>query len=459
MTSTHNQLVELPLVSVYADSKQARTHFDEKSLDSLAESISQHGILQPIVVHTPDTDGRHKIIAGERRYRAAKRLGLYVLPAIVRATDDPANLLSLQIVENLQRDPLNLADTMAGVGKLVRMPGENGQPLGVRGAAKQLGKSPSWISRRANLDSMSDLARGAVLDGEISDPDLADAFDKLAEIDADRASELYDWHVSGRWLLSREAVRDELKRAQQRSDTRETATATDQATADTSAPAAASPAEKPQTAELSGARKAPVAKPTPAKKAAASRPQAPTESDCILRATVNELARHAGTSAGNAVVVRLCDGASPIVTEPMALADTPADLLASGPAADLAKLLSAISDERGHVTLQIATNGREMIRAIKKLSRQPPRRTGKASVSDALQTAVTKWLADCTRQDDTGGILASKARELFNAWHTANGGDPVSINKLGVAMTNAGVTKARSSDNRVMYVGITHTGT
>ncbi len=97
---------QLPVDRLQPNRFQPRTHFDETGLDDLAESIKAQGVVQPIVV-TPEQDGTHTIIAGERRWRAAMRVGLKVVPVVVRSVKDDQQLLELALVENVQRADLN----------------------------------------------------------------------------------------------------------------------------------------------------------------------------------------------------------------------------------------------------------------------------------------------------------------------------------------------------------------
>ena len=95
-----SELKQLKISDIIRDEEQPRREFDEEALAALAESIKEHGVLQPIVV--TKEDGKYKIVAGERRWRAAKIAGLVKIPAIIR-TLDSQNRLELSIIENAQR--------------------------------------------------------------------------------------------------------------------------------------------------------------------------------------------------------------------------------------------------------------------------------------------------------------------------------------------------------------------
>ena len=109
-------LTELPISSIRPNPQQPREHFDEEALASLAESIREVGVLQPVLVRA--TDDGYELIAGERRWRAARRVGLQTLPAIVRVADDAA-MLQQAIVENVQREQLNPLEEAAAYQQLI----------------------------------------------------------------------------------------------------------------------------------------------------------------------------------------------------------------------------------------------------------------------------------------------------------------------------------------------------
>ena len=110
-------LVEVPITAVVPNTYQPREHFDEESLAGLAASIQELGVLQPILVR-PKGEGRYELIAGERRWRAARRAGMQSIPAIVRDAEDVASL-EQALVENLHRSDLNAIEEAAGYQQLI----------------------------------------------------------------------------------------------------------------------------------------------------------------------------------------------------------------------------------------------------------------------------------------------------------------------------------------------------
>ena len=106
-----SELTEIKLDEIVRDEEQPRREFSEETLAALAESIKEHGVLQPIVV--TKEEGKYRIVAGERRWRAAKLAGLKKIPAIVR-TLDAQNRLEISVIENAQREDLNAIELEIG---------------------------------------------------------------------------------------------------------------------------------------------------------------------------------------------------------------------------------------------------------------------------------------------------------------------------------------------------------
>ncbi|HEX5615304.1 MAG TPA: ParB/RepB/Spo0J family partition protein [Acidimicrobiia bacterium] len=109
-------LEELPVAAIRPNPQQPREHFDEEALGALAESIREVGVLQPVLVR-PDGDA-YELIAGERRWRAARRVGLQSIPALVRTADN-LSVLQQAIIENVQRESLNAIEEAAAYQQLI----------------------------------------------------------------------------------------------------------------------------------------------------------------------------------------------------------------------------------------------------------------------------------------------------------------------------------------------------
>lgn len=154
-------LLSLRLSEVEPNRKQARKHFDEKALTELASSISAHGLLEPIVVRRKE-NGYYEIIAGERRWRAARMAGLSELPALLRElSDEDAALLSL--IENLQREDLNPVEEARGYRDLI-----DTFSLTQEEAASRVGKSRSDVANLLRLLRLPQSVLALVEAGEFS---------------------------------------------------------------------------------------------------------------------------------------------------------------------------------------------------------------------------------------------------------------------------------------------------
>ena len=143
-----NRICQLPIDRIAPNPRQPRHHFDERSLRELAESIRQHGVLQPLSVQK--TAGGYVLVAGERRLRAAGMAGLTHVPCIlVRATARESALLAL--IENLQRCDLHYMEEAAAISKLITAYGMSQEE-----AAKRLGRSQSAVANKLRLLRISD---------------------------------------------------------------------------------------------------------------------------------------------------------------------------------------------------------------------------------------------------------------------------------------------------------------
>ena len=146
-----SKLKEIKLSDIVRDEEQPRREFSQEALNALAESIKEHGVLQPIVV--TKEDGKYKIVAGERRWRAAKLAGLEKIPAIVR-TLDSQNRLELSIIENAQREDLNPLELATAYAKL-----SNQFNLSTEDIAAKVGKSEVSIQSYMRLLNLPDFAK------------------------------------------------------------------------------------------------------------------------------------------------------------------------------------------------------------------------------------------------------------------------------------------------------------
>ncbi len=138
---------------------QPRKTFDEAKLKELSVSIEQHGVVQPIIVKK--SDDRYKIIAGERRFRAARMAGLNEVPVIVRDLDEQ-EVLEVSLIENLQRENLNPIEEAAAIRALM-----DEHDLTQEEVAKRLGKSRPAVANSVRLLALPEEIRNLLLDGKL----------------------------------------------------------------------------------------------------------------------------------------------------------------------------------------------------------------------------------------------------------------------------------------------------
>ncbi|MFH0302686.1 ParB/RepB/Spo0J family partition protein [Bradyrhizobium sp. 31Argb] len=141
------------------DPDQPRRGFDEQKLDELAESVRQHGVLQPIVLRQATEEGRYVIVMGARRYRAAKRAGLRDIPAFIHAAGAADRYV--QMIENIQRDDLNAPEIAAFIADRLEQ-GDNQADI-----SRKLGKPRDWVSRYASVQNMPEFLRSKLAGSSI----------------------------------------------------------------------------------------------------------------------------------------------------------------------------------------------------------------------------------------------------------------------------------------------------
>lgn len=155
------QLVSIPLTQITPNEKQARKVFSKEEIDQLAQSIQEHGVIQPVLLATKQ-NGKYPLIAGERRYRAAKQLGLNDLPAIIKDVT-AEELLEISLIENLQRVNLNPIEEAQGIQYLMDQCN-----LTQEQAAEKLGKNRSTVANVLRLLALPSSIRQLVLEDQLS---------------------------------------------------------------------------------------------------------------------------------------------------------------------------------------------------------------------------------------------------------------------------------------------------
>jgi len=158
---TDKQVVEIDIDQLQANPLQPRGLITPESLQELVNSIREHGILEPLVV--AKTPAGYQIVAGERRWRAAKIVGLKTVPAIIKETN-PRGMLEMALVENVQREDLNPIERAQAFKRLKEEFG-----LETREIAKRIGKSPPYVSNSLRLLSLPDALKDGLLSGQITE--------------------------------------------------------------------------------------------------------------------------------------------------------------------------------------------------------------------------------------------------------------------------------------------------
>jgi len=156
-----SKLRDIKVDDIVPDEEQPRRDFKQEQLEALADSIKEHGVLQPIVV--TKEDDKYKIVAGERRWRASKIAGLEKIPAIVR-TLDAQKRLEISLIENVQREDLNAIETATAYAKL-----KTQFNLSTAEVAKRVGKSEPAVINTMRLLTLPDEAKHAMVEHKLSE--------------------------------------------------------------------------------------------------------------------------------------------------------------------------------------------------------------------------------------------------------------------------------------------------
>lgn len=187
--SKNGRLVDLHMDDIEPNPDQPRHNFDAEALQSLADSMRVHGLLQPIVVNRSRGQRRYQIVAGERRWRAAKQLGWTTIPAIVRTFDEQKQL-ELAIIENLQRTDLNMFEIATAYAKL-----KTEFNLTVDDVCRVLGVKRRYVYLYLGLLRFSDDEREAILESKLR---KSTAF-ALSELDEPERGKAVKLAIKEKW--------------------------------------------------------------------------------------------------------------------------------------------------------------------------------------------------------------------------------------------------------------------
>lgn len=156
----NNNIINIKLNEIEPNRNQPRKDFDKDKLETLANSIKEHGVIQPIIVS--QTDNYYTIVAGERRWRAAKKAGLSEIPAVVRNYTDK-EIAQIALIENLQREDLNPIEEAIGFQTLI-----NNFNMTQEDVSSRIGKSRSAIANSIRLLSLEKLIQDKLISGDIT---------------------------------------------------------------------------------------------------------------------------------------------------------------------------------------------------------------------------------------------------------------------------------------------------
>tara|TARA_X000001036_G_scaffold57451_1_gene47212 strand:- start:609 stop:1442 length:834 start_codon:yes stop_codon:yes gene_type:complete len=152
---------KIDISKIYPNKKQPRKNFEEKEIRELSESIKNQGLIQPIVVREI-SDSMYEIIAGERRWRACQLAGLHSVNCVVMSVDDKS-VYELALIENIQRENLNVVEEAKAYKNLIELNGIKNEEL-----SKKIGKSSSHISNLIRILDLDNEIHQMIIDGKIS---------------------------------------------------------------------------------------------------------------------------------------------------------------------------------------------------------------------------------------------------------------------------------------------------
>ncbi|MGN0106694.1 MAG: ParB/RepB/Spo0J family partition protein, partial [Hominilimicola sp.] len=159
--SKEGDITNIRMSLIEPNKKQPRRHFDEDKITALAESITEHGLIQPIII-TPSENGMYKIVAGERRWRAAKKAKLKEIPAVVRSYNEE-QVAEIALIENLQRENLNPIEEAIGYNLLMEEFNLTQELI-----SKRVGKSRSAVANSLRLLSLEKDIQKMLIDGSLT---------------------------------------------------------------------------------------------------------------------------------------------------------------------------------------------------------------------------------------------------------------------------------------------------
>lgn len=159
-SNSKDRVVFIDIHQIKPNANQPRKHFDPEKIQELAASIEKHGIIQPVLVRGAESG--YEIVAGERRFRAARKAGLKEIPCIVRELDEEQNML-IALIENMQREDLNAIEEARGISKMIATFGLTQEEV-----SKSVGKSRPYIANSLRLLKLPDLVQELLIAGRLT---------------------------------------------------------------------------------------------------------------------------------------------------------------------------------------------------------------------------------------------------------------------------------------------------
>jgi len=165
LLNTNNQnkdnIIKINITNIYPNKQQPRKNFVEKEIKELAESIKNQGLIQPIVVRET-SNNNYEIIAGERRWRACQIAGLHSVNCVIMSIDEES-VYEIALIENIQRENLNVVEEAKAYKKLIQLNGIKNEEL-----SKKIGKSPSHISNLIRILELDEEIHQMIVDEKIT---------------------------------------------------------------------------------------------------------------------------------------------------------------------------------------------------------------------------------------------------------------------------------------------------
>lgn len=158
---TGGDITTVKMSEIEPNKKQPRSHFDAEKIETLSKSIKEHGLIQPIII-TPSKNGMYKIVAGERRWRAAKKANLKEIPALIREYNDE-QVAEIALIENLQRENLNPIEEAVGYNLLIEEFNLTQEVI-----SQRVGKSRSSVANSLRLLSLENDIQKLIIGGSLT---------------------------------------------------------------------------------------------------------------------------------------------------------------------------------------------------------------------------------------------------------------------------------------------------